>query len=445
MPSRIPTSALSVLTLCLVTGVTPVPALEASPAALTPTSQQETRIPGMAELMAALPPGTVCPRGGCGFGLDGIPEPFAGPGLVAGTPAARDAAAAFPADRATLLGWASSTDMTGKASIANDLWGYTAPSGREYAIIGLREGTAFVEVTDPTRPRPVAVIPGPSSPWRDIKTHGEWAYVVNEHSGGLQVIDLRAIDRRRVRLETSVTDGGLRTAHNLVVNADSGYAYLIGSNLLRGGILAVDLADPARPRLEPVQWNETYVHDLLVVSYARGRHAGREIAFAFTGPRGLHIVDITDKSAPVTVSHLLYDDATYGHSGALSANRRILYLNDELDERYNPRVSRMTTYVIRVGDLASPRLVRKRRWPVQAVDHNSMIQGDRLFLSAYQGGLRVIDISRPRRPRMAGFVDTYPESDGQRFTGAWGVYAGFPSGTVAVSDIQRGLFLVRPD
>ena len=31
--------------------------------------------PGMAELMAALGPNAICPRGACGFGRDGIPVP----------------------------------------------------------------------------------------------------------------------------------------------------------------------------------------------------------------------------------------------------------------------------------------------------------------------------------------------------------------------------------
>ena len=43
-----------------------------------------------------------------------------------------------------------------------------------------------------------------------------------------------------------------------------------------------------------------------------------------------------------------------------------------------------------------------------------------------------------------GWFDTYPEDDATTFSGAWGVFAGFPSGTVIVSDIERGLFVLRP-
>lgn len=400
--------------------------------------------PGMAQLMEILGPGVACPRGGCGYGLDGIPEPYAGGGLRgANRAAARATGTVFPASRTSLLSWMSSADMTGSPVNANDVWGYVSPSGREYAIVGLRTGTAFVEITDPADPQVVAVIDGPTSEWRDMAVYRRFAYSVNERGGGIQVIDLRRIDEGKVRLRRSVTDGGLRTAHNIFVNDDSGYAYLLGANLSRGGLVAVDLSRPARPKVEPVMWDVTYVHDVQVVSYARGRYAGREIAFAFTGREGLHIVDVTDKDAPRTLSHLQYTNGRYGHSGWLSDNRKLLYVNDEFDERTNAAIDGMTTYVIRVARLESPRLVRTKNWGLPFIDHNSMVQNGRLYVSAYQGGLRVIDVSKPAKPKMRGWFDTHPEGDAAVFNGAWGVFAGFPSGNVIVTDVQRGLFVIR--
>ncbi len=349
----------------------------------------------------------------------------------------------FPSQRTVRLSWMSSTDMIGVPTDASDIWGYTSPSGREFAIVGLQIGTAFVEITDPTNPRTVGVIGGADSAWRDMAVYQSYAYSINESGDGIQVIDLSRIEDGTVSLLRTVTDAGLSHGHNIFVNEDSGYAYVLGSNIARGGLLAVDLSNPANPRLEPINWEVAYVHDVHVTTYKKGRNKGREIAFAFTGGLGLHIIDVTDKTNPTTLAHLKYENATYGHSGSLSANGRFLYVNDELDERSNPEVDRMTTYVVRVGNLERPVLTDTIAWDTSVIDHNSMIQGDRMYVSAYEGGLRVIDVENPRKLKARGYFDTYPESDNATFNGAWGVYAGFPSGNVIVSDLQRGLFVIR--
>ena len=63
----------------------------------------------------------------------------------------------------------------------NDIWGYVDGSGNEYALLGVENGTSIVNVTDPANPVQVVFIPGGStSAWRDIKTWGNYAYVVSD-------------------------------------------------------------------------------------------------------------------------------------------------------------------------------------------------------------------------------------------------------------------------
>lgn len=350
----------------------------------------------------------------------------------------------FQSSHSRLLSWVSSAEMAGRPEHTNDIWGYVSPKGREYAIVGLATGTAFVEITDPEDPRVVGFIPGARSAWRDVAVYDRFAYSVNETGDGVQIIDLRRIDRGQVRLLGSFTEAGLQTAHNIYVNPVSGYAYVVGSNIAGGGIVALDLRNPRIPVVEPIAWDSASVHDVHVVTYQRGRNKGREIAFAFTGPLGLHIIDVTDKGKPVTLSHLRYANATFSHSGALSPDGRFLYVNDELDERLADGVDEMTTYVVRVRNLRAPVLTKQIGWGIAAIDHNSMVQNGKLYISAYTGGLRIIDISRAHNPRAFGFFDTHPETDLALFKGAWGVFAGFPSGNVIVSDTERGLFVVQP-
>ena len=42
-----------------------------------------------------------------------------------------------------------------------------------------------------------------------------------------------------------------------------------------------------------------------------------------------------------------------------------------------------------------------------------------------------------------GYFDTYPENDTTGFDGVWNVFPFFESGIIAISDSNRGLFLVQ--
>ena len=75
----------------------------------------------------------------------------------------------------------------------NDIWGYTAPDSTEYALVGVTNGTSIVSLADPSNPVELFFIPGAFSIWRDIKTWDGFAYVTNETSGGVAVIDLREL------------------------------------------------------------------------------------------------------------------------------------------------------------------------------------------------------------------------------------------------------------
>ena len=151
--------------------------------------------------------------------LDRLP-PFEGPPVLGPVAATSGFAGDFPADNVTLLSWLPISEFPGTHMSASDCWGYTSPSGREYAMIGLQKGTAFVEITNPTLPRIVEYVPGATSLWHDIKVLGHYAYGVSEGGLGIQVMDMSRIDEliaRNSEAQTgcpvtySYTDDSLRT------------------------------------------------------------------------------------------------------------------------------------------------------------------------------------------------------------------------------------------
>lgn len=355
----------------------------------------------------------------------------------------------FSSHGVTLLGRVPLSGFpSGPGVRANDCWGYVSPSGREYAIIGLQTGTAFVEVTSPTNPTLVQYIaaPGVNEPWRDMQTLGPYAYVVSDRTGfGLQIINLANIDFGVVTLvSTHQLGGGFFIAHNLAINPVSKYLYLCSSSL-SPGITAVNLNNPTNPVVAgtwPPAGLSTRVHDALVVTYPTGPYAGKEIAFCFSENQGLKIVDVTNKAQMFLRSTVLYPGVRYCHQGWLTTDWKHLLINDELDETGSRTT---TTYVVNVENLDNPYYVTSFTNGSQAIDHNLMIRDNLVFEANYTSGLRVYDITDLTCAREIAWFDTYPIDNARTFDGAWGVYSGLPSRNILVSDRDFGLFVLRMD
>lgn len=378
-----------------------------------------------------------------GGGRPATPDAGAGDAghLVAGS-------AAFPAANIVLHAWLPLAEFGPGAATGADCWGYVSPAGREYAIMTVRDAVAFVEVTDPGDPAIIASLEQPASIWHDVKTFGHHAYAVSEGGGGIRVFDLSQIDGGTVADLGNVLDGGIPQTHNVAVDEDAGFLYRCGGGT-NGGLRIYSLADPAVPAFAG-QWTLRYVHDAQVRTLAEGPFAGRTIAFCAAGfnggsvETGLTILDVTDPAAVVELATLNYDDAAYAHQCWLSEDGQTLYFGDEVDE-LELGVPTLTR-VFDVRDPANPREIGRFGNGRVAIDHNQYVLGDLIFQANYTSGLRIWEIGEDvADPREVAFIDTFPEDDRLSTNGAWNVYPFLPSGTLIVSDIERGLFLVSYD
>ncbi|MFK7961517.1 MAG: choice-of-anchor B family protein [Phycisphaerales bacterium] len=361
--------------------------------------------------------------------------------LAGGTPT-------FPAQGTLLRSWISIPEFGTDAAAGNDCWGWTSPGGREYALMGLTNATAFVDITDPGDPQIIDTIAGPTSSWRDIKTYDSFAYVVTEGSGaGVQIINMADLDNGNVALVNTISGPGGTTTHNVAIDTDSGYLYRCGGQFAGLRIYSLDI--PAAPVFVG-EWTTKYIHDLQVVTYDSGPFAGREIAYMCTGfnsgfvDPGLTVLDVTDKSNPVVIDEFIYPQGGYSHQAWLSEDRQYLYLNDELDEDdFNLET---TIHVFNVGDPANVDYLGTFGNGNAAVGHNLYIRDEMLFSANYRSGLRIFDLAAdPVTPPEIAFFDTFPANDATFFNGAWSVYPFFESGTVIISDIERGLFVIEID
>ncbi|HET6591708.1 MAG TPA: choice-of-anchor B family protein [Xanthomonadales bacterium] len=331
----------------------------------------------------------------------------------------------------------------------NDIWGWVDDStGREYALMGMTNGTAFVDVTNPERPVLLGRLPTQTraSTWRDIKVYRDHAYVVADRAGahGMQVFDLtrlRGLAAPQV-FQADVVYGDFENAHNIAINEGTGFAYAVGTNTCGGGLHMIDITTPKNPLFAGCH-NSSDTHDTQCVSYVGPDldHQGIEIC-ASSNEDHVELADVSIKSAPRTLSTVVYPQLGFVHQGWLTDDQRFLLIGDELDE--SAFGVRTRTHVFDVTDLDAPAYLFAYESTTRSIDHNLYIVGNRVFEANYTSGLRVLEFGDLGNFDIAevAFFDTFPASNSTTFDGAWSVYPFLPSGNLIVSDQANGLFVL---
>jgi choice-of-anchor B domain-containing protein len=369
--------------------------------------------------------------------------------LAAQTPCVNGTAGQFPCNGYDLQSRITLNDMD--ADLANDSWGWTDPeTNKEYALVGLDNGTAFIDISDPFSPVYLGKLPThtQSSTWRDVKTYNNHAFIVSEASNhGMQIFDLtrlRDVSNPPENFNEDAHYSGFGSAHNVVINEDSGYAYGVGTSTFNGGPHFVDISNPLNPTAAGGYGDDSYSHDAQVVTYSGpdSEHIGKEILIG-SNTNEISIVDITNKSNPIGLSTISYSGVAYTHQGWFTEDQRYFIVGDELDEQnagFNTR-----SIVLDFSDLDNPEFHFDHEGETAAIDHNGYVIDNLYYLSNYTAGLRVLDITDIENGSMVevGFFDTYPESDNANFDGVWNVYPFFASNNIVISDLNRGFFLVR--
>lgn len=312
----------------------------------------------------------------------------------------------------------------------SDIWGYVDENGREYALVGLNRGTSIVDVTNPVNPKEIDRIPGRNSTWRDLKTWGHYAYVVDDQAGeSLIIIDLS--DLPNSISHTTWTGRGnfsFTTAHNIFID-ENGIAYLFGGDINSvGGAVMLDLnTDPQNPTVVG-SYDERYVHD----GYVRGD----TLWTSEINDGLLSVVDISDKANPVVLGQTSTPNR-FTHNCWLSDDGKTIFTTDERDDSY------VAAYdVSDVTDIKE--LDRIQSSPGdRVVPHNTFVLGNFLATSYYADGLLIHDATDPSNLIEVGYYDTN-NLNGGGTNGAWGVYPYLPSGFFLVTDMNDGLFIIQP-
>lgn len=388
----------------------------------------------------------------------------------------------FPCDGVNLVGYMSvasfATPESPAAGANNDIWGWTDPqTGTEYALVATQNGVGFVDLSDPAFPRLVGKLPTATiaSTWRDVKVYADHAFVVadNARDHGVQVFDLtrlRGVEGDPVTFAADTVYRGIRSAHNIVINEDTGFAYAVGFRYPQGersalglppscdlpGFHAIDVRAPQTPTFagcfsdaaqETGPRSPGYTHDAQCVTYngPDTDYTSRELCFG-ANEDVVTVFDVTDKDNATVISQVAYPNASYTHQGWLTEDQRYFLANDELDEQ-NGLVASQRTLVFDVSDLDDPEFVFAYNSGLPTIDHNLYVRGRFAFESNYSTGLRILDLGEIENSSLSevGFFDTFPPNDAVSFNGQWSNYPYFESGLVIANDGAFGLFVLRPD
>lgn len=402
----------------------------------------------------------------------------------------------FPCANVDLLSWLSLAEIGADANPTftpvgngNGNWGWTDPNtNREYVIAGHSAGATFIDITDPINPIIVGILP-PNAPlnffhvWGEYRVYSNTLYKVNESDEeGMQFFDLTQLDGATPGTIFQATGvyTGFNSAHTISANDNSGFVYVMGTGLgtvdnfcprldppdgtefLLGGLHMVDVSNPLAPTFAGCYNDLGYFHDNECVTYngPDADYTGREICFAskadqFGGtPNYVAIIDVTDKLSPTLISTVTHPLSVFAHQTWPTEDLRFLLMNDEIDEwtlapdiGYPEPLTGNRTYIFNIEDLDNPVVLEPYVSGNTAQDHNIFIKGDYAYQANYASGLRITDLRDIENGNLkeGAFFDSRPEDDRPlNFEGVWNVFPFFDSGVIAINDIERGVFIVRP-
>lgn len=308
-------------------------------------------------------------------------------------------------------------------------WGYRAPDGKQYGLMGVRDGVAIINVSSRQQ---VQVVPGPktscSAYWREMRTYQHYAYIVSECVGtnqGLMILDLQYLpDSVKYLGSIPVNNLGDVTSHTISIDTVNGFMYLEGRNQANLSIHVHSLANPAAPVWVHSFGDAVGIHDMTATDDT--------IYVADGWSPTISIYNMAVKTAPVLISRFTIPSSGYVHNVWPTDDRTHLVTTEETTGK--------TVKIFNIQDLQNVQLVGQFIGNSN-VAHNAYCRGDWVILSHYAAGLEIWDISTPSTPTNVARFDTWPTASG--FDGMWGAYAYADSSYFWGSNLNGKFFIMQ--
>jgi hypothetical protein len=300
------------------------------------------------------------------------------------------------AEQVQLLGHGAVSDVH-----TSDLWVWEGVDGRDYAVTGTWSGEGkayFWDVTDPTAIAKIDSFQVDARTVNDVKVSEDGRIAVISREGasnrrnGIVILDVS--DPKNVRELSRYDEGLTGGVHNVFIHDGHVFALSAGQ---RYDIL--DIRDPANPVKVGSFELDTPGHAIHDVWVEDG------IAYSSNWSDGVVMVDVGNGVAggsvtnPVEIGRYAYPSGA-NHAAfpfrSQSTGKFYVIAGDEImpecSDPDRPCITQGYLHFIDFTDVANPREVARYQVP-EAGTHNMWVEGDRLYVGYYNGGLRVVDIS----------------------------------------------------
>jgi len=336
---------------------------------------------------------------------------------------------------------------------AGDTWAFEGADGRDYAYIGtfMHDWAKVFDITDPANPVLTDSIQLDARRINDVKIHpnGRVGILTREQASnrrnGIVILDLATPAHPRIISEyTETVTGGV---HNVWVRGDADLVYACHNGT--GDIHIIDISDPTNPR-EVGRWGPDTtgpktLHDVIVQDgYAYASYWDDGVITLDVGA-GTHGGTPT---RPAFVSQFKYPE---GNTHTAWRHGRYLFVGDEIfPSDWNadrPIEARGYVHVLDMSDIGNPREVAHYEVP-EAGAHNLWADGDHLYIGYYQAGLRVVDIAGELRGdlyRQGREIASLSTASTDAITPNWSMTWGAQlfKGNIVTADLNSGLWIAR--
>lgn len=337
------------------------------------------------------------------------------------------------------------------------VFGYVASNGDEYAIIGSKQAINILFVHQCDSLTSVATIQdGFNTSWREFATYQNYLYSICDGScnSGLTIINMDNIHLSppTVTNQTSVFTKG----HTIFVDKDNARLYVMGSSGTSGNRLLIFTLDtevvdgityngtPQNPVLLR-NFSTPYIHDM----YVKDNIGFASLIYNYK----LNVYDLTNPSNIPVIHEHNYGSGSgmYNHSTWLHHDGLTLYEAIEIPRGEPLRLFKRDPQNYGLDYLGV--FGESLEYPsVMSRPHNPHQNGNLLYVSYYEDGVQVFDVSDVSTAsaiKRVAYYDTYTQNNGfgypNDFKGCWGVYPFLPSGCILASDINNGLFTLELD